>query len=177
MFEITGNHVARLSDADLRTLVARLALAELAAQGLPRSAVTAGGHQDASDGGIDVRVETALDMPGADFVPRKATGYQVKRPNMPASEIIKEMRYGGTLRPSIAQLATNGGSYVIVSAQGSVADKALKDRREALRAGLEGCTDADRLHTDFYDRGRIATWTNLYPGAAAWVRTPIGAPM
>ena len=177
MFEITGDDVARLGDADLRTLVARLALAELAAQGLPSSAVTAGGHQDASDGGIDVRVETTRDMPNGDFVPRKVTGYQVKRPDMPASEIVKEMRYGGTLRPSIAQLAADGGSYVVVSAQGSVADKPLQDRRKALRKGLEGCADADRLHTDFYDRVRVATWTNLYPGAAAWVRARIGAPM
>lgn len=177
MFEITGDDVARLGDADLRTLVARLALAELTAQGLPRSAVTAGGHQDAGDGGIDVRVETTRDMPQADFVPRGVTGYQVKRPDMTPSEIVKEMRYGGSLRPSIAQLAADGGSYVIVSAQGSVADHALKDRREALRKGLEGCPDANNLHTDFYDRGRVATWTNLYPGAAAWVRARIGAPM
>jgi len=39
MFEITGDDIARLGDSDLRTLVVRLALAELQAQGLPRSAV------------------------------------------------------------------------------------------------------------------------------------------
>src|ERR1700712_1463917 len=92
MFDITGEDVARLGDADLRTLVARLALAELASQCLPYSAVTAGGHQDAQDGGLHWRVETEGEMSQADFVPRRNTGFQVKRPDMPPSEIIKEMR-------------------------------------------------------------------------------------
>ena len=55
MFEISGNDIRNLGDADLRSLVARLAIAELRAKGLPLSAVTAGGDQDAADGGLDVR--------------------------------------------------------------------------------------------------------------------------
>jgi hypothetical protein len=176
MFEITGDHIARLGDADLRTLVARLSLAELGAQGLPRSGVTAGGHQDAKDGGIDVRVDVTGPMPNADFVPRNVTGFQVKRPDMPASEITKEMRPepANTLRLSIERLAERDGAYVIVSAQGSVADKPLEDRRQAIRNAIADCPSGERLHTDFYDRVRLATWTNLYPGAAAWVRARIG---
>lgn len=70
MFEITGAQIAELDDTDLRTLVARLAIAELHGQGCPSSSVTAGGNQDAADGGLDVRVEcpSALTAPG--FVPR-----------------------------------------------------------------------------------------------------------
>ncbi|MBU3078856.1 hypothetical protein [Sphingomonas quercus] len=179
MFEITGEDVARLGDADLRTLVARLALAELASQGLPQSAVTAGGHQDARDGGIDVRVEVLGALAAADFVPRPVTGFQVKRPDMPASEIMKEMRPepAKELRPAIARLAERDGAYIIVSAQGSVADQPLIDRRQAIRDALTDCADADKLHTDFYDRERLATWANRYPGAAAWVRARVGAPM
>lgn len=171
MFEVTGDHIDRLGDADLRTLVVRLALAELAAQGLPRSSVTAGGHQDAKDGGIDVRVEVSANMPSPDFVPRAVTGFQVKRPDMPASEIAKEMRPEptNTLRPSIEHLAERSGAYIIVSAQGSVADKPLENRRTAIRNALRDCPNREKLHTDFYDRERLANWTNLYPGAAAWV--------
>lgn len=176
MFEITGDHIARLGDADLRTLVARLALAELGAQGLPRSGVTAGGHQDAKDGGIDVRVDVTGTMPNADFVPRGVTGFQVKRPDMPASEINKEMRPepAKTLRPSIERLAERDGAYIIVSAQGTVADQPLEDRREAIRSAVADSSNGGRLHIDFYDRVRLANWTDLYPGAAAWVRARIG---
>lgn len=174
MFEITGAQVADLNDADLRTLVARLALAELRAQGCPSSSVTAGGNQDAADGGVDVRVEcpSALLMP--DFVPSQHTGFQVKKPDMPASAIRNEMRPGGVLRPVIAELAARSGAYIIVSAQGSVADKPLSDRRDAIRAQLDDLPEAGQLHSDFYDRDRLATWVNHYPGIAAWVRMRLG---
>jgi len=74
LLDVTADDIAKLNDADLRTVVARLCLAELGSQGLPLSGVTAGGHQDAADGGLDVRVDCATDLPEPDFVPRKLTG-------------------------------------------------------------------------------------------------------
>lgn len=174
MFEITGADIANLSDGDLRTLVARLALSELRAQGCPLSSVTAGGNQDAADGGLDVRVECPNAMVKPDFVPRALTGFQVKKPNMSASAIRSEMRPKGVLRHVIGELAAASGSYIIVSAQGSVADKPLADRRQAIREQLCDLADAHRLHTDFYDRDRLATWVNEFPGIVAWVRLRIG---
>jgi len=173
MFEIVGNDIAALTDVDLRTLVARLAIAELHRQDLPVSNVTAGGNQDAADGGLDVRVE-APEMPAPDFVPRKITGFQVKKPNMTASAIADEMRPGGTLRPMIGELADVGGAYIIFSAQGSVADGPLAARRKAIRDAVADHPTAGSLHVDFYDRERMATWANQYPGVAAWVRARIG---
>lgn len=175
MFEVSGDDIANLSDADLRTLVARLASAELRARNRPLSSVTAGGDQDAADGGIDVRVECAQTIPNADFVPRATTGFQVKKPDMPATEITKEMRpKDGPLRASIRELASVGGAYIMVSAQGSLADKPLNDRRKAIRNALHDLPEASQLHTDFYDRSRLAAWTNEYPGVAAWVRQRVG---
>jgi len=60
--ELTGEHVAKLGDEDLRTLVIKLCEAELRRTGRPHSAVLAGGNQTAPDGGVDVRVrlETAV---------------------------------------------------------------------------------------------------------------------
>jgi len=37
MFEVTGNDIANLGDADLRELVKKLAVAELRGQGCPKS--------------------------------------------------------------------------------------------------------------------------------------------
>ncbi|MGK3120571.1 hypothetical protein QZH44_01430 [Pseudomonas corrugata] len=174
MFEITGTDIANLSDGDLRTLVARLALSELRAQGCPLSSVTAGGNQDAADGGLDVRVECPTTMAKPDFIPRALTGFQVKKPDMSASAIRNEMRPKGVLRHVIGELAAASGSYIIVSAQGSVADKPLTDRRRAIREQLRDLADAQKLHTDFYDRDRLATWVNEFPGIVAWVRSRIG---
>lgn len=174
MFEITGTDISDLSDGDLRTLVARLALSELRAQGCPLSSVTAGGNQDAADGGLDVRVECPNKIVKPDFVPRALTGFQVKKPNMSSSAIRKEMRPKGVLRHVIGELAAAYGSYIIVSAQGSVADKPLMDRRKAIREQLRDLPDAQKLHTDFYDRDRLATWVNEFPGIVAWVRSRVG---
>lgn len=174
MFDITGDDIARLNDADLRTLVARLAIAELSKQGAPVSAVTAGGNQDAPDGGLDVRVDLAAPPPRPDFVSRAKTGFQVKRPDMPAGKIIDEMRPKDQLRSVIADLIDNKGAYIIVSAQGSVADGPLAARKAAMRQALGDYPNADELAVDFYDRDRIAVWVNEYPGVAAWVRNRIG---
>ena len=57
MFDIDGSHIIQLNDSDLRTLVALLCEAELRRAGLPISAITAGGDQNAADAGIDVHVE------------------------------------------------------------------------------------------------------------------------
>lgn len=177
MFEVVGSDIERLSDTELRSLVVRLATSELRRQGLPLSSVTAGGHQDAADGGLDVRVECPAALPRADFVPRRHTGFQVKKPDMAASAIREEMRPKGALRPAIAELAAHQGAYVIVSAQGSVADKPLRERRQAMRNQLSDLATPDELHTDFYDRDRLAAWVNEYPGIAAWVRACANRPL
>ncbi len=177
MFEISGTDITSLGDADLRSLVLRLAVAELRTQGCPISSVTAGGHQDAADGGLDVRVDCPTAIANLDFVPRRLTGFQVKKPDMPASAIIEEMRPKDVLRSVIRELADAAGAYVIVSAQGSVADKPLTDRKKAMRDALHDLAFASQLHTDFYDRDRVATWANEYPGIVAWIRKRVGRPL
>lgn len=177
MFEITGNDIAGLNDVDLRSLVTHLAIAESRAKGFPRSAVTSGGNQDAADGGLDVRVEYPADIGDPDFIPKRITGFQVKKPDMPPGAIGKEMRPQGVLRDVIRELALAGGAYVIVSSQGSVADKPLAERRRAMRDALHDLPEAAQLRTDFYDRDRLAIWVNEYTGVAAWVRSRVGRPL
>lgn len=177
MFEVVGSDIERLSDTELRSLIVRLATSELRRQGLPLSSVTAGGHQDAADGGLDVRVESPAALPRADFVARRHTGFQVKKPDMAASAIREEMRPKGALRPVIAELAAQQGAYIIVSAQGSVADRPLRERRQAMRDQLSDLPTPDDLHTDFYDRDRLAAWVNEYPGIATWVRACANRPL
>jgi len=63
VFEITSDDIERLNDVDLRELIGRLCEAELTSLGLSPAAVTWGGNQTASDGGLDVRV--ALPTGGA----------------------------------------------------------------------------------------------------------------
>lgn len=177
MLEINGNHIARLNDEDLRILVARLCEAELCRCGLPLSAVTAGGDQNAADGGIDVRVQLSTDAISSDFIPKPVTGFQVKCSDMPTNAIKSEMRPKDVLRLSIRELAIANGAYVIVSSKGSTADKALRNRRDVMRQAISDLPDTANLHLDFYDRDRLARWVRCYPSVELWLRERIGEPL
>jgi hypothetical protein len=174
MFEITNDDIARLDDEKLRALVARLCEAELRQRGLTPSCVTSGGNQNAADGGIDVRVAlppgTAIDG----FVPRPATGFQVKQKDMPRADILDEMHPDGVIRPSLESLADQSGAYIIVSSQGSTADTALTNRRDAMKEAIQGILNAEQLLLDFYDRTRIATWVRSHKTLIPWVREQVG---
>lgn len=177
IFEITPDDIHKLTDTELRELIARLCAADLNRQGLPASAVIWGGSQTAPDGGLDVRVDLPQDSRVIGFVPRPSTGFQVKKPDMPPTKIAEEMRPGGHIRPVIQALAEANGAYVIVSSTGSTADKPWQDRLAAMRHAVRDVAGADRLITDFYDRRRVADWVQQHPGVIAWVRQVSGRPL
>lgn len=174
MFDITSDDVSQLNDSDLRELVGRLCEAELASRGLSAAAVTWGGNQAAADGGLDVRVALPTGTTIDGFIPRISTGFQVKAQDMPKAAILAEMRVKGVIRPVIQELADEAGAYVIVSSKGSTADTALRGRRNASREALDGVANADQLHTDFYDRTRLATWVRRHRGLITWVKERVG---
>lgn len=174
MFDITPDDISQLNDVDLRELVGRLCEAELASRQLSPAAVTWGGNQTAADGGLDVRVSLPIGVSIEGFVPRPSAGFQVKKPDMLRAKIIAEMRPKGTIRSVIQELADEAGAYVIVSSTGSTADSALRNRQNAMREALDGVGNADQLHTDFYDRTRLATWVRRHPGLITWVKEKVG---
>ena len=174
MLDITGDDIALLNDGDLRDLVGLLCEAELRSRGLSPSFVTYGGNQNAADGGLDVRVALSVDASIEGFVPRPTVGFQVKATNMPRSEILAEMSPDGSARDVILELEQQTGAYIIVSSRGSVADGPLRERRDAMAEVARSINDLGRLHVDFYDRTRLATWVRQHSGLVLWVRQKIG---
>jgi hypothetical protein len=174
MFDVTPDEIPELNDSDLRELVGRLCEAELASRGLSPVAVTWGGNQTAADGGLDVRVALPAGTAIDGFVPRALSGFQVKTSDMARGAILAEMRPAGAIRPVIQELAEEAGAYIMVSSKGSTADSALRNRRDALREALATIANADQLHTDFYDRTRLATWVRRHPGLITWVKRKVG---
>lgn len=172
MFEITPQDIAQLDDTQLRTLVGLLCEAEARGRGYSTAAVTWGGNQNAKDGGLDVRVNLPADKPIDGFIPRRSTGFQVKKQNMPPGAIVGEMRPNGVLRPAIGELAQDGGAYIIVSSEGSTADTALSNRRNAMAEAAKGLVS--QLALDFYDRTRLASWVRCHAGLIIWTRHAIG---
>ena len=171
MFEVNGDDIAQLNDIDLRALIGLLCEVELHSRGLSTAAVIWGGSQTAPDGGLDVRVSLAADIDG--YIPRSATGFQVKKPEMASAAITKEMKPKGDIRPVIRQLIADRGAYVIVSSGPSVADGPLAARIEAMKDVMAGTEGAEDGLVDFYDRSRVASWVRLHPGVV-WVKARIG---
>jgi hypothetical protein len=176
VLEITGDDILKLSDTDLRSLVALLCESELRRWGASVSGVTWGGDQDAPDGGLDVRVSIPKKKAAQGFIPRHSTGFQIKKSDMAPKAIVKEMRPRGKARTVISELAKQSGAYIIVSAKGSISDSALRNRREAMLKGAKGIKNARALYFDFYDRNRIASWVRDHPGLIPWVRGRMGSP-
>ncbi|MGM4923430.1 hypothetical protein AB8A31_11030 [Tardiphaga sp. 804_B3_N1_9] len=177
MFEIEGSHIAELTDADLRSLVGLLCEAELRAHGLSTSAVTWGGNQNATDGGIDVRVRIQDGVAPGGFLPRASIGFQVKKSDLTPGLITPEMRPSGSLRVSISDLIAEGGAYIIASSGSDTSDTALADRVNIMRSAVADDVRNAEIQLDFYDRSRLATWTRAHVGLIVWVRQKIGRGM
>ena len=174
LLEITSDDISLLDDAELRALIGLLCEADYRLAGLPTKGITWGGHQDATDGGLDVFVRGEATPPLNSFVPRSITGFQVKKPDMPRNKILREMQPNGALREEIKSLIQEGGAYVIVSSSGSTTDTALRRRTDAMREAIANEKNHQNLHLEFLDRGRIATWVRSHPSLILWVRNKIG---
>jgi len=174
ILDITPADIALLSDVDLRALVARLCEAEVRRFGFSATAVTWGGHQDASDGGSDVRVSLPRGSNCGQSIPRPNTVFQVKKGGMAASKITQEMRPKGKLREAIRKLIAQSGSYVLVTSAANTSDTELAVRLSAMRKALGRVPNRSRLKLDFYDRSRIASWVREHAGVMIWLKEQIG---
>lgn len=177
MFEIHEEQLLRLSDAELRELVARLCQAELSRRGAPVSAVRWGGSQAAPDGGLDVEVLIKGQKFDGDFVPCAWTGIQVKKSSMPAHEIANEMSPRGILRPILPKLARHDGCYIIVSMADDPAGIHLGDREKAMQDQIESIRDQGDLRLEFYGRARLTDWLRQCPAVQLWVREKLALPL
>lgn len=166
--EITPQDIANLNDEELRALVWRLCAAELEAEREPAAGITHGGEQDASDGGVDVRVRRKSGFSDDNaYIPRSNTVFQVKKPDLAPNEIKNEMKPHGKLRDSICELGRCDGAYIIVSSGANCTDTKYRKRIDAMRDCL-GDTFGN-IHVDFYDRARIAAWVEKHPSVIIWV--------
>src|SRR6266404_2445508 len=84
-------------DADCLDLPGLRIRARFKTDGLAFGDLIAFSHQTAKDGGLDLRVALPPGTKIEGFIPRAATGFQVKKPDMPPSEIPKEMKPKGVV--------------------------------------------------------------------------------
>ena len=169
MFDVDKDDLRRLSDVELRELVARLCQAELCQLGAPTSAVRWGGSQTAPDGGLDIDVQVEDREFTGDFVPRARIGIQVKKSKMPPGKISEEMSPHGKLRPIISELNSYKGCYVIVSLEDDPTSSQMARRIREMQSRIE-TENLDELQIRFYGRNDLASWLGRHVGVQLWAR-------
>lgn len=177
LLEIQKNDLLSLTDEQLEELIARLAQSEVSSNGGRSSDVRWGGSLTAPDGGVDIRVEIHSKGFEGNFVPRKNTVFQAKRPKMQPAEILKEMQVGEEASPILRELSECEGAYIIVSLLDDNADPEYVRRMNAMQSSVEGLDECDDLHLDFYDRSRLHAWLREHPAVQIWVRGVLGKPL
>ncbi|QDV07260.1 hypothetical protein Poly30_27790 [Planctomycetes bacterium Poly30] len=170
-FEVTPEDIGSLDDAVLRELICILARAELGRDGRPIAGVNCGGDQRAADGGIDVMVREGGGPSSGGFIPSSTTGIQVKAEKMSAAKVRSEMHSGDSLRPAIAEIAANGGAYIIASSRDNVSESMLQSRLDAMKDVVLGEVGDSGISLFFYDSKKLAQWTNSHPSMVAWVQS------
>lgn len=176
MIEVNCSDIERLSDVNLRILVGKLCEAELYSKGFSTSFVTYGGHHNAPDGGIDVKVDIKSPKVIEGFIPKSLVGYQVKKSDLNASQIREEIMQNGKFKPGIRALLEENGAYIIVVGIG-VTDRKYRARIKALSEIFDKHEKGKELTTEFFDSQRIATWVNSHPGIILWVKEKLGKPI
>lgn len=173
-FELKPSDISNLNDADLREMVARLCEAELHDQKIQRSCILWGGAQEAADGGLDIRVKSEIPLLNPGFVPRKNTGFQIKKSSMGKAACREEMLMRGEVKEVIRSLIEQQGAYIIVSGKDDCSDKMLTDRIKGMQSAIENITSKEQIFLDFYGRDRLSAWLRQYPSVSLWVRSKLG---
>lgn len=177
IFDIPSDRLVDLSDADLRELIARLCEAERERQGGHRNEVRWGGSQTAADGGLDVVIEPVGVFVAAGPLTRQNVGIQVKAADYAPAAITTEMRYGGSLRPTISALAARNGAYIVASAGANCSEAMYQRRITAMRDAVADDPNNESLDLGFLDRNSIGRWVSAHPSVAAWLRSRLALPM
>ena len=177
IFDIEKDDLLRLSDTLLEELIARLAEAEVSENGYSPAYVRWSGSINASDRGIDVHVQIPAEHLNTGFLERPDTVLQAKKHSMPKAAIQEEMLDkldDGQLSATIAEQASKGGGYIIVSLSDDCSPTMRKNRLAAMQNAVQGDPNSDHIHLDFYDRSKLAQWLRQHPSVLLWVKGKLG---
>lgn len=174
IFDIEKDDLLRLSDTQLEELIARLAEAEIAADGHSPAYVHWSGSINAPDGGIDVHVKVPVEQMCTGFIERPDTIFQAKKHPMPRAAITSEMTIDGALSSTITGQAAKGGSYIIVSLGDDCSPLMKEDRLQAMQYAVADVPNRSNIHLDFYDRSKLVQWLRQHPSVMLWAKKILG---
>ena len=170
-FEVTGEHVAVLTERELPQLLRYLLSAEAQAHGLPLSGIHVPPSIHTPDGGEDGRIEWTGNSESTLFLPPRLCLFQSKSgsigPKAAGREVLTE---GGAVKDRVRAVLEASGCYIVLCGH-SYVQKQIEAREQSIRESLRGAgLIIDDGQVDFRDADQIADWANHHPSVATWLK-------
>ena len=169
-FEVTGQHVAALTERNFPELLRLLLSAEAFAHGLPADGVHVSSTIHAPDSGEDGRIEWQHGPERTPFLPSRLCQFQLKAGKIsPAKAGRDVLTKTGAVKDLVRSALSDGGHYIMLCTH-PYTQKQLGIRKAEIRTALRstGITLGDD-QVDFRDADQIADWVNRHPSVASWV--------
>ena len=170
-FEVTGKHIALLTERTFPVLLRRLLSAEAQAHGLPEHGIHVAGSITTADGGEDGRIEWTEGPCHTSFLPSRFCQFQLKAGQVsPAAAAREVVTRTGVVKPRVRAALDAGGNYILLCAR-PYTHQQLEAREERIRGALRGAGVVIAPNrVDFRDADQVAAWVNRYPSIAAWAK-------
>lgn len=174
MFDLEKEHIQAVPEDLCQDLVGHLCTATVEARGGLKEMVRWGSHLKAGDDGVDVEVTADNEGQVGDFILRPETRLQVKRrKKRGVSAAVEAMKLSGTLYPSIVDVVSGKGCYVLVSFLEDPSPLRIRDFQEAMFREVSHIT-TDKKAVRFLGVHEILRWVNTYPTVKLWLREQLG---
>ncbi len=169
-FEVTGEHIAALTDRTFHLLLERLLIAEAWANDLPANGIPVAGNITAPDGGEDGRITWQGGPDRTRFLPCRLTQFQLKAGKVTPARAGNEIRTKrGEIKAMVRRALEVGGNYVLLCTH-RYTQEAIEEREKRIRSALrEVGLQIEDARVEFRDADQVATWVNSHPSVATWV--------
>ena len=170
-FEVSGDHIAALTERTFPELLRRLLNAEAEAHNLPADGIQVASNIYAADGGVDGRITWSDDPDRTPFLPVRHIQFQLKAGNILPSRAAQDvLTKKGVVKDMVRSALEDGGHYIMLCAH-PYTPAQIDARKARIRKALRdaGMTIYDH-QVDFRDADQIALWANRHPSVAVWVK-------
>ena len=170
-FEITGNHVAALTERQLPELVRKLLSAEAQAHDLPADHIHVASNIHAADGGEDARIRWTGGPERTPYLPSRFCQFQLKAGDISPSAAGREIATsGGAIKGMVRTALEADGHYILLSTHPHT-QKRIEEREVSIRDTLHDAGVAIASgQVQVRDADQIAAWANAHPSVATWLR-------
>ena len=170
-FEITGEHIARLSKLWFHQFLRRLLHAEAHQyHDLPTDGIHVSGNVNAPDGGEDGRIEWQDGPARTPSLPSRVNQFQLKSGQIPPGKAGDDVLQNGEVKLMVRRVLAAGGHYRMLCAH-RYTEQAIESRERSIRKAIRKARVAVKDNQiSFWDADQIAAWTNQHRSVAVWVK-------